>query len=118
MPQETTSERKIQGKSINIISFKTAQKCAMRWTKQEGNYNKHHHVNTFLIPELYLSEVLKKDTDAVKAYIRFEGHGVEKLMIVGTQYRTLENSVESQDNTYDFTAPCSPACDPESPLNS
>ena len=130
MSQKTTSEGKIKGKSINSIPLKTAQKWAKRWTKREGNYNKHHNVNAFLIPKVDLLEVLAEGVDAVRAYIGVDDAGVEKLMIVGTKFNpetgiyvdmisgTLGNSAGGQDNIYDFTEPCPPASDPESPLNS
>ena len=130
MSQKTTSEGKIQGKSINSIPLKTAQKWAKRWTKREGNYNKHHHVNAFLIPKVDLLEVLAEGVDAVRAYIGVDDEGVEKLMIVGTKFNTetgiyvdmitvgVRNSAGGEDNIYDFTEPCPPASDPESPLNS
>ena len=129
MSQKTTSEGKIQGKSINSIPLKTAQKWAKRWTKREGNYNKHHHVNAFLIPKVDLLEVLAEGVDAVRAYIGVDDEGVEKLMIVGTKFNpetgiyvdmisgTLGDSAGVEDNIYDFTEPCPPASDPESPLN-
>ncbi|MBG6185879.1 hypothetical protein [Flavobacterium sp. CAN_S2] len=130
MSQKTTSEGKIKGKSINSIPLKTAQKWAKRWTKREGNYNKHHHVNAFLIPKVDLLEVLAEGVDAVRAYIGVNDEGVEKLMIVGTKFNPetgiyvdmitvgVGNSAGSEDNIYDFTEPCPPASDPESPLNS
>jgi len=130
MLQKTTSEGKIQGKSINAIPLKTAQKWAKRWTKREGNYNKHHHVNAFLIPKVDLLEVLTEGVDAVRAYIGVDDAGVEKLMIVGTKFNPetgiyvdmiavgVGNSAGGENNIYDFTQPCPPASDPESPLNS
>ena len=130
MSQETTSENHKETKTVNAIPLKTAQKWAKRWSKKEGDYNKHHHVNAFLIPKVDLLEVLAEGVDAVRAYIGVDDAGVEKLMIVGTKFNpetgiyvdmisdTLGNSAVGQDNIYDFTEPCPPASDPESPLNS
>lgn len=130
MSKETINEGQIQTKPINAIPLKTAQKWAKRWSKEEGNYNKHHHVSAFLIPKVDLLEVLAEGVDAVRAYIGVDDAGVEKLMIVGTKFNpetgiyvdmisgTLGNSAVGQDNIYDFTEPCPPASDPESPLNS
>nr|WP_315211699.1 hypothetical protein [uncultured Flavobacterium sp.] len=130
MSQETTSENHKETKTVNAIPLKTAQKWAKRWSKKEGDYNKHHHVNAFLIPKVDLLEVLSEGVDAVRAYIGVDDAGVEKLMIVGTKFNpetgiyvdmisdTLGNSAAGQDNIYDFTEPCPPASDPESPLNS
>ncbi len=130
MSQETTSENHKETKTVNAIPLKTAQKWAKRWSKKEGDYNKHQHVNAFLIPKVDLLEVLSEGVDAVRAYIGVDDAGVEKLMIVGTKFNpetgiyvdmisdTLGNSAAGQDNIYDFTEPCPPASDPESPLNS
>ncbi|MFV8367732.1 hypothetical protein [Flavobacterium sp. XS1P27] len=130
MSQETTSENHKETKTVNAIPLKTAQKWAKRWSKKDGDYNKHHHVNAFLIPKVDLLEVLAEGVDAVRAYIGVDDAGVEKLMIVGTKFNpetgiyvdmisdTLGNSAGGQDNIYDFTEPCPPASDPESPLNS
>lgn len=130
MSQETTSENHKETKTVNAIPLKTAQKWTKRWSKKEGDYNKHHHVNAFLIPKVDLLEVLAEGVDAVRAYIGVDDAGVEKLMIVGTKFNpetgiyvdmisdTLGNSAAGQDNIYDFTEPCPPASDPESPLNS
>lgn len=128
MSQETTREEQVQGK-INAIPLKTAQKWAKRWSKEEGDYNKHHHVNAFLIPKVDLLEVLKEGVDAVRAYIGIDDEGLEKLMIVGTKYdpatgiyvdmisEGVGNATVAQDDIYDFTSPCPPNGDPKSPLN-
>jgi hypothetical protein len=127
MSNETTSENKSQEvvKKVNAIPLKEAQKWAKRWTKKEGNYNKHHKMNAFLIPKVNLLEVLAEDVDAVRAYIGVNDDGVEKLMIVGTKYDQStgiyvdmitvgdENIVNA---IYDVTQPCPPACDPKSPM--
>jgi hypothetical protein len=116
-------------KEVNAIPLKTAQKWAKRWTKKEGNYNKHHHLHGFLIPKVDLLEVLAEGVDAVRAYIGVDDNDVEKLMIVGTKYNPVTGIYEDmitvgvgnmtavQDDIYDFTTPCPPAGDPESPLN-
>jgi hypothetical protein len=132
---EIMSEKKItenlkSNKVTNAISLNEAQKWAKRWSKREGNYNKHHHVNAFLIPKIDLLEVLAEGVDAVRAYIGVDDKGVEKLMIVGTKYDPetkiyvdmittvgSENNAEVADSIYDFTQPCPPDGDPNSPLN-
>ncbi|MFV8392591.1 hypothetical protein [Flavobacterium sp. LB2P6] len=128
MSQETTPENHKQTKTVNAIPLKTAQKWAKRWSKQEGNYNKHHELHAFLIPKIDLLEVLREDVDAVRAYIGINDEGVEKLMIVGTKYDPVtkiyvdmisvgvENTTAQPDDIYDFTQPCPTACDPESPM--
>lgn len=116
-------------KKVNTISLIEAKKWAKRWKKKEGNYNKHHELNAFLIPKIDLLEVLTEDVDAVRAYIGIDDNGVEKLMIVGTKYDPLTkiyvdmitvgagNEPSGQDDIYDFTTPCPNACDKNSPLN-
>lgn len=128
MSQKTTSEDHIQIKSINSIPLKTAQKWSKRWSKQEGDYNKHHELHAFLIPKIDLLEVLREDVDAVRAYIGINDEGAEKLMIVGTKYDPgtkiyvdmitvgVGNATAQQDDIYDFTSPCPPDCDPSSPI--
>lgn len=112
---------------INSIPLATAQKWAKRWSKKEGNYNKHHELHAFLIPKVDLIEVLTEGVDAVRAYIGIDDKGVEKLMIVGTKldaktgiYVDLitvgDGNSEVPDAIYDVTQPCPPVCDPNSPM--
>lgn len=142
MAKENTIENlsKKVGVSINSIPLKTAQKWAKSWTQKEGEYNKHHELNAFLIPAIDLKELLQEGGTHVRAYIgvqkvESEKEGgaptyVEKLMFVGTRYNpetgiyedlistigTTENLQAAQDNIYDFTKPCPPYEDPNSPL--
>jgi hypothetical protein len=128
MPQETTSQNNEQSKTVNAIPLKTAQKWAKRWSKREGNYNKHHHLNAFLIPKVDLLEVLTEGVDAVRAYIGVDDEGVEKLMIVGTKYDSetgiyvdmitvgVGDTAITKEDIYDFTSPCPSVCDPQSPM--
>ena len=129
MSQKTTSGSPKKEIILNAIPLKTAQRWAKRWSKRVGNYNKHHHVNAFLIPKIDLVEVLKEGVDAVRAYIGVDDDGIEKLMIVGTKYdpvtkiyvdmiSTQENGemAATKDAIYDFTSPCPSNCDPETPM--
>jgi hypothetical protein len=128
MPQDTTSQNHEQSKTVNAIPLKTAQKWAKRWAKREGNYNKHHHLNAFLIPKVDLLEVLTEGVDAVRAYIGVDDEGVEKLMIVGTKYDSetgiyvdmitvgVGDTTTKKEDIYDFTSPCPSVCDPQSPM--
>ncbi|UQD57568.1 hypothetical protein [Flavobacterium sp. K5-23] len=130
MHKETTEENNIQRvkNSVNAISLETAQKWAKRWKKKEGNYNKHHNLNAFLIPKVDLLEVLAEGVDAVRAYIGVDDNNVEKLMIVGTKFNPETKIYEDmitvgvgdanpvEDDIYDFTRPCPTDCDPSSPL--
>jgi hypothetical protein len=117
-------------KKVNTIPLTEAQRWAKRWKKKEGNYNKHHELNGFLIPKVDLQEVLAEGVDAVRAYIGVDDNNVEKLMIVGTKYDPVtkiyvdmittvgvEKNTAVADSIYDFTDPCPPASDPSSPLN-
>ncbi len=128
MDKETNAKESITSKKPNSISLKTAQKWAKRWSKKEGNYNKHHRLNAFLIPKEDLLEVLAEGVDAVRAYIGVDDNNVEKLMIVGTKFDAETNTyvdmitvgvdgvTQGEDDIYDFTRPCPTACDPDSPL--
>jgi hypothetical protein len=127
MSEENCTENPISNKVTNAIPLNEAQRWAKRWSKKEGDYNKHHKVNAFLIPKVDLLEVLKEGVDAVRAYIGVDDNGVEKLMIVGTQLDPKTgiyvdmitvgegNTEDNHDNIYDFTEPCPPAGDPKSP---
>ena len=129
MSEENFTEKPYLNKVTNAISLNEAQRWAKRWSKEEGQYNKHHNVNAFLIPKVDLLEVLNEGVDAVRAYIGVDDNGAEKLMIVGTKLDPktgiyvdmitvgIGNVEGEQDNIYDFTEPCPPAGDPKSPLN-
>lgn len=127
MSEERSTENLESIKATNAISLKEAQRWAKRWTKEEGNYNKHHHVHAFLIPKKDILEVLVEGIDAARAYIGVNDEGVEKLMIVGTKFDPLtgiyvdmisdgDGVNKEADNIYDFTRPCPTDCDPSSPL--
>ncbi|UFH36885.1 hypothetical protein [Flavobacterium acetivorans] len=131
MTQETNPMSNNTGevKKINTIPLKEAKAWVNRWSKKEGHYNKHHELHAFLIPKIDLIEVLAEGVDAVRAYIGVDANNVEKLMIVGTKlnpetgiYEDMITigagaSATEQDDIYDFSTPCPPAGDPESPLN-
>jgi hypothetical protein len=125
MSNETTSVNKSPKvtKEVNTIHLKEAQRWVKRWSKKEGNYNKHHELHAFLIPKVDLLEVLREDVDAVRAYIGLDDNGVEKLMIVGTKYDAVTgiyvdmitaDDVNVADAIYDFSKPCPPVCDANS----
>lgn len=127
MSEENFTENPQLNKVTNAISLNEAQRWAKRWSKEEGQYNKHHHVHAFLIPKKDILEVLVEGIDAVRAYIGVNDKGVEKLMIVGTKLDPLtgiyvdmisegDGVNKEADTIYDFTEPCPTACDPESPM--
>ena len=90
----------------------------------------------FLIPLVDLQGAVAEiqnqtGSPMVRAYLASDG-GVEKLVIVGTTqetqkdgsviYRDLlpaagEAAGAGANSIWDFTEPCPPACDPNSPLN-
>ncbi|MFV8347760.1 hypothetical protein [Flavobacterium sp. ZB4P13] len=126
----TVNTATVVKKEVNAIPLEEAQRWAKRWKKKEGNYNKHHELNAFLIPKIDLLEVLSEGVDAVRAYIGVDDNNVEKLMIVGTKYDPVtkiyvdmittvgvEKNTAVADSIYDFTTPCPPDGDPNSPLN-
>jgi hypothetical protein len=111
-------------KETNTIDLQTAQTWARKWRKEEGTYNAHHELNAFLIPKEDLIGLLDEGIDAVRAYIGVDENDVEKLMLVGTKYNaetqtyvdmTPGGNIEGK--IYDFTKPCPPMCDQNSPLN-
>lgn len=127
MSEERSTENLASIKATNAISLKEAQRWAKRWSKEEGNYNKHQHVHAFLIPKKDILEVLVEGIDAVRAYIGVDDNGVEKLMIVGTKFDSStgiyvdmisqgDGVNKEVDSIFDFTEPCPPACDPKSPM--
>jgi hypothetical protein len=128
MSEEIKPETLKIGKEINAIPLKTAQKWANRWSKKEGDYNKHHQLHAFLIPKVDLFEVLSEGVDAVRAYIGVDDAGVEKLMIIGTKFDpetgiyvdmiTIGDTTVGavKNDIYDFSQPCPTTCDPNSPM--
>lgn len=109
---------------INVIDLPTAVSWAKKWRKEEGTYNAHHEVHAFLIPKVDLEEVLAQGVDAVRVYLGIDENDVEKLMIVGTEYDAATDTYvdmvpnrSPKGEIFDFTMPCPPFCDPESPLN-
>lgn len=111
-------------KKNNTIDLPTAQTYAKKWRKEEGTYNAHHEVHAFLIPKEDLVGLLSENVDAIRAYLGIDENDVEKLMFVGTKYDAATDTYvdmvpgkKPEGDIYDYTNPCPPACDPESPLN-
>jgi len=124
----------------NSISLKTAIKWTTEWRSEESDYNKYNKCNAFLIPAEDLAAVLKEikhnpGVKKVRAYlgVDHETHE-EKLILVGTQeekqkdgsviYRDIINNAtdstslaDGDSGIWDFSKPCPPECDPNSPLN-
>jgi len=130
----------------NQIPLKTAEDWTQRWQQKESTYNKYNECNAFLIPADDLRGVLAEienqpGTQYVRAYLGVEEDpktkkDTEKLIIVGTEqaieggkivYKDIINgtidgkgtAVDDGNGTglWDFSTPCPPSCDPNSPLN-
>jgi excinuclease UvrABC helicase subunit UvrB len=110
----------------NTITLAEAIHWTARWRKKAGDFNKHHELYGFVIPKKDLQEILTEDVDAVRAYIGMDDENNGKLILVGAKYDDTEIDMLSdmlpekswfRGNIYDFTRPCPPACDYESPLN-
>ena len=110
-------------KKVNTIDLVHAKHYAAKWRKEEGTYNAHHRLKAFVIPKEDLLEVLAQGVDAVRAYVGVDDNDEEKLMIVGTkqvgdEYIDMLPETGFEDGSiYDFTRPCPPSCDKNSPLN-
>ncbi len=104
------------------------------WRANRGDRN----VKAFLIPAQDLEGALAEMSGQtgqkyVRAYIGVDDTNTDKLIIVGTEPETqrdgsiiyrdmITDDVTGQKyggggSLWDFTQPCPPECDPESPLN-
>jgi len=124
-------------KKDKTIPLKEAQNWTNAWRDKESGYNKHNKCNGFLVPIQDLQGVLNEMKDEkgegfIRAYLGVDMElKMEKLIIVGTKpeiqkdgsiiYRDLvpeEGELQTGGgDVWDFTDPCPPACDPNSPLN-
>lgn len=108
----------------NTITLNTAEKWAKKWQKQEGNYNSHHELKAMLIPLEDITQLLDQGVDAVRAYLGVDDTETERFMLVGTKYDAATDTyvdmtpdkVVNRGDIYDFTRPCPPSCDTNSPL--
>jgi len=124
----------------NKISLEIATDWAKRWRKKESSYNKYHKCNAFYVPSIDLLEALAEINDkgeqaeGIRAYIgvekvpvkgKLKKHKyVEKLMIVGVdkEGKDILSSSDgltldpSSGGIFDFSQPCPPVCDKDSPL--
>ena len=97
----------------NTITLEQAQLWAQNWRK-----NPNPDIIAFFIPEIDLTQVLaEKETVNVRSYLGIDEKNTCKLMIVGIDVngKDLINDKNGQ-YIYDFTTPCQPNCDVESPL--
>lgn len=109
------------------VSLATAKKWTAKWRKVEGDYNKHHECNGFLIPLEDFKGIIAEQPTAVaaRAYIGVDENDVEKLMFVGVDANGKDMlpkhfsglGDDDEDGIFDLTDPCPPNCDPDSPLN-
>ncbi len=122
------------------IPLKVAEAWTKEWRSRESQQNPNQKCNAFLIHAEVLEAVLAEiqnqpDKKMVRAYLGIDSATKEeKLMIVGTTpetqedgsviYRDLINGTvdgtelgEGGSGIWDFSKPCPPECDPNSPLN-
>lgn len=109
------------------ISLATAKKWTAKWRKAEGDYNKHHKCNGFLIPLEDFKGIIAEQPTAVaaRAYIGVDENDVEKLMFVGVDAngkdmlpKKLDELDDGKGNgIFDFSQPVPPFGDPDSPLD-
>lgn len=112
------------------IDLATAKKWVKTWRKLEGDYNKHHECNGFLIPLEDFKGILNEEGVVnARAYLGIkeneDGTSEEKLILVGVDANGKdmlplnENGelTNEDDRIFDFTRPCPNYCDPDSPLN-
>ena len=97
----------------NTITLETAQLWASNWRRNPEN-----SVKAFLIPSTDITELLEYEgvTD-IRTYVGIDERGTHKLMLVGVDAdgNDLIDDVKGQ-YIYDFTKPCPPVCDVNSPL--
>ncbi len=112
------------------ISLQTAEKWTKAYKIDTEIEDSKKKVNAFLIPRESLEAVLALKTDAVRAYLGINDNKEKTLLFVGANkdetgiYRDVfgtsltEKDSSSEDNSvvYDFTRPCPPHGDPDSPL--
>lgn len=122
------------------IDLPTAQTWTANWRNSESDYNKHNECNAFLIPAQDLQGALEEmqgqsGQQYIRAYLGVDTSttpSTEKLIIVGTKpetqrdgsviYRDLVQGYASavadgkDGSIWDFTEPCPPNCDNDSPI--
>jgi len=121
------------------IDLATAQTWTQTWRSDESDYNKHNECNAFLIPAEDLQgalEEMKNQTGNkfIRAYLGVDTSttpSTEKLIIVGTKpvpqkdgsivYKDLiagydDATLGSGGSIWDFSEPCPPNCDDDSPI--
>jgi hypothetical protein len=116
--------------------LKKAQEDTKRWRKTQK-------VHAFAIDRQELIDIINeapKEVDVVRVYFGMDEHGYEKMFLVAAKKELISgidgeddkevvfikdlidaNSETKADGTeefyvYDFTNPCPPTCDPDSPL--
>ncbi|QZK90536.1 hypothetical protein K5V07_08530 [Flavobacterium sp. CHNK8] len=112
------------------VSLQTAEKWTKAYRGNQELEDANKKVNAFLIPRESLEAVLALKTDAVRAYIGINDKKEKTLLFVGANkdekgiYRDVfgTSQVEKDGNlgeesvVYDFSRPCPPNGDPDSPL--
>ncbi|MCH2490796.1 MAG: hypothetical protein MK211_11660 [Flavobacteriales bacterium] len=124
------------------IDLATAQKWTKEWRDTESDYNKHHECNAFLIPAQDVEGALAEMTGQtgqkyLRAYLGVDNStspSTEKLIIVGTKPQVQRDGTvvyrdiiagytppgdavnDGSGSIWDFTDPCPPNCDDDSPI--
>lgn len=105
----------------NTIDLSTAQAWTKKWRDSQKTQLK---AKSFLIPKENFIGLLEQDVDAVRAYIGVDEKDEEKLMLVGTKhdpktgiYKDMTPGGELEGAIFDFTKPCPPGCDPDTPVD-
>ncbi len=97
----------------NTIDLATAQAWAKKWRDIPTNTVKAH-----LIPQFNVTQLLAEEgCQDIRAYIGIDDAGVTRLMLVAVDEHG-NDLIDAANGfyIYDFTTPCPPGCDVNSPL--
>ena len=97
----------------NTIDLATAQEWAKTWIANPDTTVKAH-----LIPQDNITQLMaSQDCQDIRAYLGMDGDGVARLMLVAVDSNGNDLIDEAEGYyIYDFTEPCPPKCDVNSPL--
>lgn len=97
----------------NTITLEQAQKWASNWRNRPNQ-----EVVAFLIPEVDLTQAIaEENTVNIRTYLGIDENNITKLMIVGVD-KNGKDLIDDKNGQYiyDFSQPCQPNCDVDSPL--
>lgn len=97
----------------NTIDIATAQAWAKTWISTPDTSVKAH-----LIPRINITQLMEsQDCQDIRAYLGIDEDGVARLMMVAVDENGNDLIDEANGHyIYDFTEPCPPKCDVNSPL--